>query len=133
MNSTLQIYQASDVLAAGLSSTCADAFATPLNCSGSLIDPAASYTWAGLTADNITNLCTQACTNSITTFRESVVSACGDQLYTDPVINGTNASQPIYGTGQTWNLLNVNDITARPVAFVDYWALNYHLNCMTDR
>ncbi len=87
------------------------------------------YTWGGLTSANLTNLCTSACNSSIATFRSNVLSSCANDVYTDTPANATGY---VYGTGTLDDIYNVQGVSVKPIALVDYYFLNYKLNCMQD-
>lgn len=121
-----QLFNLSDL--SMLSTGCASALAATLSCSGLITK--SLYTWGGLTADNLTDLCTTTCSDSIASYRSTALTACADDIYTDAPI--TNATAYVYGTGSLQNIYNVEGISVRPIAFADYYFLNYKLNCMQD-
>ena len=82
-----------------------------------------------MTEADIDNVCTESCAESFGALRASVATACAGDVYTDPVIDDAD---DIYGTGFSNNIYNVDSISARPVAFVDYYLLSYRLLCLKD-
>jgi hypothetical protein len=123
---TTQLFNVSDL--SMLSTECASALAAPLSCSGLITK--SLYTWGGLSADNLTDLCTTTCSESVASYRSTALTACADDIYTDAPI--TNATAYVYSTGSLQDIYNVEGISVRPIAFADYYLLNYQLNCMKD-
>lgn len=126
---SVTVFVSSNVTSA-LSSGCLASLTATLDCSTFRIDPDALYIWGGLTAEDLDVLYTDSCTNSINSFRASVLTACADDVYTDPVQNGTGY---VPGTGTLNEIYNVEAISSmRPIATVDYYFLNYNLTCLKD-
>ena len=88
------------------------------------------YSWGGLIAANLTNMCTTACTNSLTSYWANVLQACANDVYTDTPANATDY---VYGTSTLNDICNVEGVSVKPVAFADYYILNCNLNCMLDK
>jgi hypothetical protein len=126
---TLQLFNATALTSESetISSVCANALAAPLNCSALITFK--PYAYYGLTADNITELCTADCSDSINQYRQAVLQECVNDVYTDPVINNTDT---IYGTSQTYDVYNINDVSMKPIGLADFWFINYNLTCMQD-
>ncbi|CAG8910036.1 unnamed protein product [Penicillium egyptiacum] len=108
------------------SADCASALGASLNCSD-LIQY--SDYQQGLTVENLTALCTTACSSSIATFRENVFTNCANDIYTDEPVN---ASSYVYGTGTKNDIYNVEGISIKPIAMVDPYFINYDMTCMQD-
>jgi hypothetical protein len=113
----------------GFSESCIEALSGTLNCSEAVRRKHYLYTWGGLTESDIETVCTENCARSFGALRANVAAACAEDVYTDPVINGTGY---IYGTGFSNSIYNVESISAHPVAIVDYYHLSYKLLCMKD-
>lgn len=111
------------------SGSCVEALSATLNCSGAVAQEDYLYTWGGLTESDIETVCTESCAESFNDLRASVVTACAEDVYTDPVINDTGY---IYGTGFSNDIYNVESVSVYPLAFVDYYLLSYRLLCMKD-
>lgn len=113
-----------------LSGDCAAALASPVHCSP-LVRRAAGYSAVQypLSTDNLTTLCTQTCASSLDDLRSKVEEACSDEIYTDKPLNATGY---VYGTGTQNDIYNVEGISVKPVAFIDYYLLGYKLLCMQE-
>lgn len=87
------------------------------------------YTWGGFSDENLVALCTTNCSKSIENYRSNVITACADDVYTDPVINST---EYIDGTNTREDIYNVGSVSVQPIALADYYFLNYRLLCLKD-
>lgn len=108
------------------SSDCAAALASTVDCSDIIRD---SDFQSGLSAENITALCTIACFDSITSFRSKVLTSCANDVYTDEPVNGTSY---VYGTGVKDDIYNIEGISIKPIGLVDPFFVNYNVTCMQD-
>jgi hypothetical protein len=113
----------------GFSEPCVEALSATLSCSEAVRQQHYLYTWGGLTESDIETVCTESCAESFEALRANVATACADDVYTDPVIADTGY---VYGTGFSNSIYNIESISARPVAIVDYYHLSYKLLCLKD-
>lgn len=111
------------------SSDCANALAGSLNYSAAIGYSSSLYVWGGLTMNDITALCTTACSDSISSFRANVLEACVNDVYTD---EPANATAYVYGIGTMNDIYNVEGVSVKPIALVDYYFLSYNLTCTQD-
>ncbi|OQE13794.1 hypothetical protein PENFLA_c043G06933 [Penicillium flavigenum] len=121
---TTQLFNISDLTM--FSSDCANALAATLDCSSGIRAQSLEY---GLTENDLDELCTSGCSGSIATFRNSVMSNCANDIYTDAPANATGY---VYGTGISDDIYNVEGVSAKPIAIVDSFFLNYNVTCMTN-
>lgn len=112
-----------------ISDACLTALTASLECSSLLTSPEALYTWGGLSGEALDLLCIDTCTSSIASFRANVLEACSDDVYTDPIVNSTGY---VTGTDTLDSIYNIESISVRPIALVDYYFLNYNLLCLKD-
>ncbi|KAJ6007240.1 hypothetical protein N7540_011216 [Penicillium herquei] len=123
-----QLFNISDITTF-FSSDCANALAGSLNCSSIIAASSALYSWGGMTIDNLTDLCTEYCSESIANFRTDVLEACANDVYTDEPVNATGY---VYGTGVLNDIYNVDGVSVEPIALVDYYFLGYNMTCSQD-
>jgi hypothetical protein len=69
-----------------LTSACANALSAPLDCTSAIREQPYLYTWGGITATELSELCTSGCTASVNSYRSSVLSACSGDIWYVPLI-----------------------------------------------
>lgn len=126
-------------LDAGLSSACLEAMQTPVSCSSESMELLlSSQGQAGgngaapvvLTADDLTDLCTTSCTESLATMHDAMASACSSAVLAAPTSNstvylpGTDAQESIFGGD--------NATSYQLSLALDLVILRYNLGCMND-
>lgn len=109
---------------------CSSALAATLNCTGSIREEEFMYTWGGMSAEELSALCTESCSDSISDFRAAVTTACADDIYVDPA--QSNLTDYVYGTSTTNDVYGTEGKTVDAMALVDYYFLNYNLLCLKD-
>ncbi|KAF7131457.1 hypothetical protein CNMCM5793_004682 [Aspergillus hiratsukae] len=107
----VQLFNASELTF--FSTDCANALGQPLDCTPTLGYSEGLYVWGGLTLDDLTALCTTACSESIASFRDTVLTACSQDVYTDEPYNATGY---VEGTGITNDIYNVQGVSVKPIA-----------------
>ncbi|KAJ5640366.1 uncharacterized protein N7484_008228 [Penicillium longicatenatum] len=105
---TTQLFNLSDLTM--FSTDCATALAATLDCSSGIRAQSLEY---GLTENDLDELCTSGCSGSIATMRDSVISNCANDIYTDAPSNATGY---VYGTGISDDIYNVEGV-ANPSTF----------------
>ncbi|KAK6209368.1 hypothetical protein LQW54_006356 [Pestalotiopsis sp. IQ-011] len=109
---------------------CSSALVATLNCTGSIREEEFMYTWGGMSAEELSALCTESCSDSISEFRAAVATACADDIYVDPAQG--NLTDYVYGTSTTNDVYGTEGKTVGAMALVDYYFLNYNLLCLKD-
>ncbi|KAI1452078.1 hypothetical protein F4805DRAFT_54969 [Annulohypoxylon moriforme] len=123
----------------GLPQKCLDAMQAPVSCDSEAIEMLlSSQGQAGgngaspvqLTADDLTNLCTKSCADSLASLTSSVEKACKGAVLSAPPTNastylpGTDAQEDIFGGN--------NDTSFGPSLAIDLVRYNYKLGCLKD-
>ncbi|KAI0887789.1 uncharacterized protein GGS22DRAFT_154292 [Annulohypoxylon maeteangense] len=124
----------------GISEKCIAAMQTPVSCNSDAIElllssqGQASGNGASaikLTADDLNNLCTSSCADSLASMNSAVSKACSDDVLSPPQSNGTTY---IPGTdAQEGSMFGGNnETTFGPALAVDLVLASYKMGCLKD-
>lgn len=95
-----------------LSTSCSSALSANISCPYLETGDEVYQIVANYTSETLSALCTTDCSDSIKQYRSTVLSACGNETYSD----GGNS-----------------DLILKPIALPDYYFDNYFQRCLTDR